>query len=104
VCCSLKTIIVSRGREGYCTCSVQTSAQFLCRESFNDLSSHELITNVTFESPSCVVQIEAWTFCDCLSLKSICIPSSVELLGGVFVRACESALQAFRSNLSSDDI
>jgi hypothetical protein len=48
------------------------------------------LCSVTFESGSKLARIEATTFYECSSLKSICLPASVESVGNLSVSPCAS--------------
>jgi hypothetical protein len=55
-------------------------------------TGRDLLTTVTFESPSIVVKILNSAFSGCSSLKSICIPASVRFIGEECFTLCASLI------------
>jgi hypothetical protein len=69
---------------------IPTSVEMICSSTDDDDSSHppRPVERITFEPGSRLREIQDWSFYGCDSLRSICIPASVESLdGGAFVGA-----------------
>jgi hypothetical protein len=56
----------------------------------DSFTRRNLLTTLTFESPSIVVKFLGYAFLDCASLKSICIPASVQFVGQGCFTSCKS--------------